>query len=959
MFKISDKQQRLDGNDLYGFALFQRTKDVGCSTRGYFHQSIVLVTDLYQEISIGSRIGCIYRKLFYDVLSKLSVVLSDLPALENAAGVSSDLSTRSNLNSPTSHTLKGLHHTLEASYSHFLQWEGLGLGWGRHPLSAPTPTPTPAPTPAPTLIVGFDLDMTLVDSSAGITHCMDYVLNKHGITHITKDDMRNTIGIPLKDAFLAWIPDEERCDAIVAEYRALFDEIALPKITLLPGALDALKAVRELGGKILIVSSRVEASIHSILNYTDISDVCDVVTGSLFGEEKGAFLKAQCASVYVGDHTGDVIGAKAADCYSVAVCTGPISKADLITEGADIVFDDLLPFPRWLIQRNIPTTAKEEAEEGELLSLPFLGEVFTFPHPRSMSMSNGIYDGLPEEALALTRVGLLPHITSLWEMLMRGRDIVVFCPSAAVTSSVITAMLAMLTPASTHCCGYDVRPYISTYDMDVHSILTEKYADNNTDKTANSASCIGLSRGCTLARKARLVGISNPYLIRSFEHFHCAIMLPNPDIGHDVCPLFATMSGGKASASAASPKMESKAVTSDELTSSKSSSSYNWTAPLSTAASGLSNMLLFTTSQSRSVLPEYPPDAAATVAFTPLGVAYISSHIVRNHLMEFPNMCYDCDESGKKVYRPVLAPVEPYGTPYVQSGAFPTVLRNVEEYESSESRNSGSNGTGKDKNGASFEKVHDEWVSKKSHNMPVSSAQEVCGTERNKNSHPNHSKHAKVNTSSSSLSKGVSNKCFGLILVRTGPSFNFTVSADKELQSQLDTILGTNSGSANGSVVAIADVLIREHMNYLNAAVMEPFRLLSDITDLAKLHQEHSASADLNAFYGLGLGLGLSHENESIVETDADAPSAAHIEEELELLEGAVAAFQRTSIPPPSRPSSTPCDVPPGIRKVFFDHSNASGSVSKGSKNGGVCSPFILDAAKTRFFQDWMRRKEK
>jgi len=121
------------------------------------------------------------------------------------------------------------------------------------------------PTRSFVFTIGFDLDMTLVDSSAGITHCMDFILTKHGITHITTQEMKNTIGVPLRDAFLVWIPDEERCDAVVAEYRAIFDEIALPKITLLPGALDALQAVHASGGQVLIVSSRMEASIHSIL----------------------------------------------------------------------------------------------------------------------------------------------------------------------------------------------------------------------------------------------------------------------------------------------------------------------------------------------------------------------------------------------------------------------------------------------------------------------------------------------------------------------------------------------------------------------------------------------------------------------------------------------------------------------------------------------------------------------
>tara|TARA_B110000090_G_C13046567_1_gene317824 strand:- start:30 stop:488 length:459 start_codon:yes stop_codon:yes gene_type:complete len=131
------------------------------------------------------------------------------------------------------------------------------------------------------MIIGFDLDMTLVDSSAGITHCMDYILTKYGITSISKQEMYNTIGVPLRDAFLKWIPDEERCDKIVAEYRAIFNEIALPKIVLLKGALDTLKAVKRIGARVLVVSSRGQQSLEDVIKFAGIEEYV-IVRGLIF-----------------------------------------------------------------------------------------------------------------------------------------------------------------------------------------------------------------------------------------------------------------------------------------------------------------------------------------------------------------------------------------------------------------------------------------------------------------------------------------------------------------------------------------------------------------------------------------------------------------------------------------------------------------------------------------------------
>lgn len=52
--------------------------------------------------------------------------------------------------------------------------------------------------------------------------------------------------------------------------------------------------------------------------------------------------------MYVGDHTGDVRGARTAGALSVAVATGPCPADELLAAGADVVLDDLTAFPAWL-----------------------------------------------------------------------------------------------------------------------------------------------------------------------------------------------------------------------------------------------------------------------------------------------------------------------------------------------------------------------------------------------------------------------------------------------------------------------------------------------------------------------------------------------------------------------------------------------------------------------------------
>ena len=255
-------------------------------------------------------------------------------------------------------------------------------------------------TTSKTFVIGFDLDMTLVNSSSAIVHVMSTVLKypetQKDLLHFpTEKEIEETIGIPLKEAILGWIDKEkfdndakqidEKADTIVADYRAIFDEIGLPKIGLLPYAKEALiclKECREKGNrgkgttsdksnttgassslssssqdindqdsltvKVLLVSSRKGNSVHSILNHLELYPYFDVVQGDLFAEKKGEFLQNQHANCYVGDHPGDVRGAKYAKSISIAVATGHIGKEKLREEEPDILWDDLSQFPEWL-----------------------------------------------------------------------------------------------------------------------------------------------------------------------------------------------------------------------------------------------------------------------------------------------------------------------------------------------------------------------------------------------------------------------------------------------------------------------------------------------------------------------------------------------------------------------------------------------------------------------------------
>ncbi|MFB7498119.1 HAD family hydrolase [Streptomyces sp. NPDC056161] len=194
------------------------------------------------------------------------------------------------------------------------------------------------------LTVGFDLDMTLIDSRPGIHACYTALAERTG-TYIDADLAVTRLGPPLADELINWFPAEQIAP-MSDLYREMYPAIAITATPAMPGAREAVEAVRAAGGRAIVVTAKYEPNAKLHLSHLGIEP--DAVVGDLWAERKAEALREHGASVYVGDHVGDVRGARTAGAVSVAVATGPCGADELHTAGADVVLDDLSAFPRWL-----------------------------------------------------------------------------------------------------------------------------------------------------------------------------------------------------------------------------------------------------------------------------------------------------------------------------------------------------------------------------------------------------------------------------------------------------------------------------------------------------------------------------------------------------------------------------------------------------------------------------------
>jgi phosphoglycolate phosphatase len=192
--------------------------------------------------------------------------------------------------------------------------------------------------------VGFDLDMTLIDSRPGI-HAAYQALTAETGVFVDADLAVTRLGPPLRTELREWFPAEQ-VEQAVRTYRALYPEHAIEPTKPTPGAVEALEAVRARGFRVVIVTSKLGRLAARHLEHLGMT--ADELAGDLFAEGKAAALVEHGVRWYVGDHVGDMVAATTAGVPGIGVATGPCSADELRAAGATYVLSDLTGLPALL-----------------------------------------------------------------------------------------------------------------------------------------------------------------------------------------------------------------------------------------------------------------------------------------------------------------------------------------------------------------------------------------------------------------------------------------------------------------------------------------------------------------------------------------------------------------------------------------------------------------------------------
>ncbi len=197
---------------------------------------------------------------------------------------------------------------------------------------------------APIRTVLFDLDGTLIDSVRLILDSYHHTLAAHGLPARTDEDWLEGVGTPLRVQFSPWQDDAGKIERLIATYREYNLAHHDRMVTVYPGVLDVVRAIKAAGLQTGLVTSKNRQGACRGLELVGLTSqmdvlVCadDVTNPKPHAEpvERAVSLLAadKATTIYVGDSIHDMRSGRAAGVRTAAVLWGPFGRSHL--EGAD------------------------------------------------------------------------------------------------------------------------------------------------------------------------------------------------------------------------------------------------------------------------------------------------------------------------------------------------------------------------------------------------------------------------------------------------------------------------------------------------------------------------------------------------------------------------------------------------------------------------------------------------
>lgn len=198
----------------------------------------------------------------------------------------------------------------------------------------------------------FDFDYTLADATEPVVGSFLYALEKMNLQKSSRQDIINTIGIPIGESYTILTEDdsEEGIELFKKYQKEKSDEITVPNTVFIGDAKEVLQILKNRGKKIGIVSSRWGQRINDIFENLNSRELIDFIIGTEHVENykpnpEGLFKMIDMMDaknpLYIGDSYIDAQAAQNAKIDFVGVTTGTTSREKLESYPHIAVLDNL------------------------------------------------------------------------------------------------------------------------------------------------------------------------------------------------------------------------------------------------------------------------------------------------------------------------------------------------------------------------------------------------------------------------------------------------------------------------------------------------------------------------------------------------------------------------------------------------------------------------------------------
>ena len=201
-------------------------------------------------------------------------------------------------------------------------------------------------------IAVFDLDGTLLDTLEDLYLATNSALESHSMPRRSRDEVRMFVGNGVEMLIRRAVPsctDEETTLAVLADFKTTYAAICEDHTRPYDGIPDMLRALRERGIRVAVVSNKFDAATKQLCQKY-FGDLVEVAIGERAGVRKKPApdtvyeaLKelgmTATGAVYIGDSDVDIQTARNCGMPCISVTWGLRDKDFLLQSGAEILVD--------------------------------------------------------------------------------------------------------------------------------------------------------------------------------------------------------------------------------------------------------------------------------------------------------------------------------------------------------------------------------------------------------------------------------------------------------------------------------------------------------------------------------------------------------------------------------------------------------------------------------------------